>query len=164
MPALKPFEHRFLSIFQGSQHTSNAYRLNVWRASWQMFLDNWWIGIGAGNKTFRLAYGLYMRSGFDALGTYCVPLEIAVESGLPGLLAFAWLLLSVAARAHCRFWSEGSFTTRWLALGAILAITGRIGHGLVDTVFYRPQVQFIFWLMLALIVALPVKTRQTPAS
>ncbi len=155
LPQFAPYEHRFMSIFSGSQHSSNAYRMNVYRSSWQMFLDNWWLGIGAGNKTFRLAYGLYMRSGFDALGTYSVPLEIAVESGIPGLLSFAWLLIAVAGRAHCRFWSNKSTTQRWLALGAITAIIGMMGHGLVDTVFYRPQVQFIFWLCIALLVALP---------
>lgn len=156
--ALPSFEHRFMSIFQGSQHSSNAYRMNVWRASFAMFKDNWWIGIGSGNKTFRLAYGLYMRSGFDALGTYCVPLEVAVETGILGLLAFMWLLIAVAARAHCRFWLNTSTTQRWLALGSIAAIVGMMGHGLVDTVFYRPQVQFIFWLAISLLVALPTES------
>ncbi len=163
VPQFAPYEHRFLSIFSGSQHSSNAYRLNVYRSSFQMFLDNWWLGIGAGNKTFRLAYGLYMRSGFDALGTYCVPLEIAVEAGIPGLLSFAWLLIAVAGRAHCRFWNNKSTTQRWLALGAITAILGMMGHGLVDTVFYRPQVQFIFWLCIALLVALPYDSTTTQA-
>ena len=80
--ALPSTEHRFLSIFLGTEHSSNAYRVNVWKSSYEMFKDNWWLGIGTGNKTFRLAYGLYMRSGFDALGTYCVPLEVAVENGV----------------------------------------------------------------------------------
>jgi hypothetical protein len=65
--------HCFLS-FAGSEHSSNAYRIYVWRASAKMFMDNWWFGVGPGNSTFPLAYGLYMKSGFDALGTYCVPL------------------------------------------------------------------------------------------
>ncbi len=60
-------------------------------------------GIGVGNQAFRLAYGLYMRSGFDALGAYCVPLEIAVETGVFGLLAFAVLLLAILCRAHLNF-------------------------------------------------------------
>jgi putative inorganic carbon (HCO3(-)) transporter len=148
-------EHRFLSIFSGSEHSSNAYRMNVYAASLAMFKDNWWIGIGTGNKTFEQAYGLYMHSGFDALGTYCVPLEIGVETGIPGLFAFGWLLLVLAAKAHRRFWNSTDNWVRWLAVGAIAAIAGMMVHGLVDTVFYRPQVQFIFWLTVSLIVALP---------
>jgi putative inorganic carbon (hco3(-)) transporter len=148
------YEHRFLSMFAGSEHSSNAYRMNVYRSSFKMFQDNWWIGIGAGNETFRLAYGLYMRSGFDALGTYCVPLEVAVETGVVGLLSFLALTGAVLARAHQRFWETLEPTQRLLSLAAMSSIVGMIMHGLVDTVFYRPQVQFVFWLMVALVVAL----------
>ena len=99
------YEHRILSIFAGREHSSNSYRLNVYTASLKMFLDSWWLGVGPGNNTFKLAYGLYMRSGFDALGTYCVPLEVAVETGVIGLSVFAWLVLSAIARAHQNFWA-----------------------------------------------------------
>lgn len=153
------FEQRLTSIFAGREHSSNSYRINVWIASWRMFLDNWWIGIGPGNKTFRLAYGLYMVSGYDALGTYCVPLEVAVECGIVGLIAGALLLISLFARAHISFWSNNADRTdktlsleQWLTAGATAALVGLLAQGMVDTVFYRPQVQFIFWLTVALIV------------
>ncbi len=152
------FEQRVTSIFAGREHSSNSYRINVWNASWRMFLDNWWIGIGPGNQVFRLAYGLYMVSGYDALGTYCVPLEVAVECGVAGLIAFALLLISLFARAHISFWSAnadkstGLSLEQWLTAGAVAALVGLLAQGMVDTVFYRPQVQFIFWLTVALIV------------
>lgn len=152
-------EHRITSMFVGREHSSNSYRFNVWTSSWQMFLDNWWFGVGPGNTTFRLAYGLYMRSGFDALGTYCVPLEVAVEAGIFGLGAFIWLLVTVGARAHRFFWTATDPQTRWLAVGAAAAIAGLMLHGTVDTVFYRPQVQFVFWLMVASVVALSLMLR-----
>lgn len=152
------FEQRVTSIFAGREHSSNSYRINVWNASFRMFLDNWWIGIGPGNKVFRLAYGLYMVSGYDALGTYCVPLEVAVECGVVGLTAFLLLLVSLFARAHISFWSvNADKSTRlsleqWLTAGAVAALVGLLAQGMVDTVFYRPQVQYIFWLAVALIV------------
>jgi len=148
------FEQRISSIFAGREHSSNSYRMNVWESSWQMFLDNWWIGIGPGNKTFRLAYGLYMRSGFDALGTYCVPLEIAVETGIVGLILFVGMVFLSLSRAHLTFWQCQTAYVRWLAAGLAAAIVGVMAHGLVDTVFYRPQVQLIFWFLLAACVAL----------
>jgi putative inorganic carbon (HCO3(-)) transporter len=150
--ALPSFEHRFLSIFAGSEHSSNAYRMNVWRSSLAMFKDNWWIGVGTGNKAFRLAYGLYMRSSFDALGTYCVPLEVAVETGVLGLVAFFWMLLVVLSRAHNNFWTSTDPVLRWITIGAAASLIGMMAHGLVDTVFLRPQVQFIFWLLIAMLV------------
>jgi len=148
------FESRLLSIFAGSEHSSNAYRMNVWRASARMFMDNWWFGVGPGNSTFPLAYGLYMKSGYDALGTYCVPLEIGVECGLLGLISSFLLMVSLFARAHLAFWQNAG--SRWLALGLIAALSGLVVQGLVDTVFYRPQVQFLFWLVVAGLTVLPL--------
>ena len=145
------FESRVLSIFAGSEHSSNAYRIYVWRASAKMFMDNWWFGVGPGNSTFPLAYGLYMKSGFDALGTYCVPLEIGVECGAIGLISSLLLTISLYARAHLTFWQNPNL--RWLALGLTAALTGLVVQGLVDTVFYRPQVQFLFWLVVAGLVS-----------
>jgi putative inorganic carbon (hco3(-)) transporter len=145
------YEHRVLSIFAGREHSSNSYRLNVYTSSLKMFFDSWWLGVGPGNNAFKLAYGLYMRSGFDALGTYCVPLEVAVESGVIGLSVFVWLVLAALARAHQNFWRNRA-PERWIAAGAAAGLIGMMVHGLFDTVFYRPQVQFIFWLLLALCI------------
>lgn len=148
------FEQRLTSIFAGSEHSSNAYRLYVWRASLKMFEDNWWFGVGPGNTTFRLAYGLYMRSGFDALGTYCVPLEVGVECGFLGLAAFILIIISLLCRGHLLFWQSHSPIYRWNGLGLSVALLGLSVQGLVDTVFYRPQVHFIFWLTVAGLVTL----------
>ena len=46
------------------------------------------MGIGVGNQNFREIYGLYMKTGFDALSAYNIYLETAVESGIFALLAF----------------------------------------------------------------------------
>src|SRR5690606_5815302 len=131
------FQDRVASMFVGREHSSNSYRLNVWGSSWKMFLNNWCIGIGIGNETFRLAYGLYMVSGYDALGTYSVPLEVAVEKGIFGLIVFAALILVTLSRAHKRFWHHQE-SYRWLIAGSACALTAMLTHGLVDTVFYRP--------------------------
>ena len=34
---------------------------------------------------------------------------------------------------------------------ALVSITGVLIHGFVDTVFFRPQIQFIFWIMVGII-------------
>jgi len=41
--------------------------------------DNFLIGIGTGNTTFRLVYGLYMVTGFDALGAYNIYLDAYLD-------------------------------------------------------------------------------------
>jgi putative inorganic carbon (HCO3(-)) transporter len=149
---LPSFEQRFASIFVGREHSSNSFRMNVWLSSLAMLRDNWWLGVGVGNQAFVLAYGLYMHTGFDALGTYCVPLEVAVETGIGGLVIFTLMIVAGLCRGHLSFWAAQPEWQRWLTAGAAASMIGLMTHGLVDTVFYRPQVQFIFWLVLSLLL------------
>lgn len=148
-PALQA---RLLSMVQTREHSSNSYRMNVWLAVIEMIKDSWWAGIGLGNDCFRKVYALYMVSGFEALGAYNVFLEVAVETGIFGLLAFGWLLVAALGRALYHFVRGES---RFWAMAAVAGLVGLMVHGLVDTVFYRPSVQILFWLLLAVVIHLP---------
>jgi putative inorganic carbon (HCO3(-)) transporter len=139
---------RVLSMFAMRQDSSNSFRFNVYQSSIEMFKDNWLLGIGCGNKNFREIYGLYMKTGFDALSTYNVFLEIAVESGIFALIAFLGFLTCTIKNALC-------FKDEIFILTAMVSITAVMVHGLVDTVFFRPQIQFIFWTMAAIINSRP---------
>lgn len=147
---LPPLRARVLSIFAFRGDSSNSFRFNVYNSCVQMFKDNWLLGIGCGNQNFREIYGLYMKTGFDALSAYNIYLEIAVESGIFALLAFLgflWCNLSQAIKyivKHCNIKSIYLIT-------AIVSLAGMLVHGFVDTVFFRPQIQFVFWMMVSVI-------------
>src|SRR5574344_2317039 len=79
---------RVLSIFVMREDSSTSFRLNVYNSAINMIRDNWLFGIGIGNQNFREIYGLYMRTGFDALSAYSIYLETAVESGIFALIAY----------------------------------------------------------------------------
>ena len=125
-----------------------------------MFCDNWLLGIGTGNQTFREIYGLYMLTGFDALSTYSVPLEIAVESGIFGLIAF-FAFLGLFLFDSYKFLKSvnntNSLADKIVVCCAILTIAGVMTHGLFDTIYFRPQVQFLFWTMIAMASSVLVK-------
>lgn len=144
-------QHRILSIGALRDDSSNSFRLNVYAACLHMIRDNWLIGIGPGNETFRLIYGLYMRTGFDALGAYSVPLEIAVESGVFALLAFLGVILTVFITGVKTVLSNNNIEQKIVVLICVFAIIGIMGHGITDTIFFRPQVQILFWLFLAIL-------------
>ena len=144
------FKERFATIFLLREHSSNTFRTNVWLASLKMLKDNWLIGIGAGNNTFRLVYGLYMISGFDALGAYNIFLQIAIETGIVGFLTFVFIFLISFLKLHYIFWERGNI----MALGIFASLIGLITHGMVDTVFFRPQIFIPFWFLLASIAKL----------
>jgi putative inorganic carbon (HCO3(-)) transporter len=149
-PAL---QHRISSIFAARGDSSNSFRMNVWIATLKMFLDNWFIGIGTGNTVFRLTYGFYMVTGFDALGAYCVPLEIAAESGVFALLSFAWLIFMIVIKGVKTIISDTSLEQKIIISACMIGITGMMLHGLVDTIFYRPQINIIFWMLVAVFAA-----------
>ena len=144
---------RILSIFAMRQDSSNSFRFNVYQSSFNMFKENWLLGIGCGNKNFREIYGIYMRTGFDALSAYNIFLEIAVESGIFALIAFLGFIITNIVDG-VRIILKSTDTKQVIFLSAaVMSICALMVHGLVDTVFFRPQLQFIFWTMAAVISA-----------
>ncbi len=144
---------RFLSMFAMRQDSSNSFRFNVYQASVEMFRDNWLLGIGVGNRNFREIYGLYMKTGFDALSAYNIFLEIAVESGLFALIAFLGFLVVLMRDAIRIILNSQDFEKIIFVSAAVISILAVMFHGFVDTVFFRPQIQFIFWIMVAIVSA-----------
>ena len=142
---------RVLSIFAMRQDSSNSFRFNVYQSSFQMAKDNWLLGIGVGNKNFREIYGLYMKTGFDALSAYNIFLETAVESGIFALIAFLGFLAVMIKDAVKFILTCENVQNVIFISAAIISIIAVMIHGLVDTVFFRPQIQFVFWTMVAVV-------------
>lgn len=145
--------HRFLSIFAMRNDSSNSFRFNVYHSSLQMFQDNWLLGIGVGNKNFREIYGLYMRTGFDALSAYNIYLEIAVESGIFALISFLGFLGILIKKAISFIMNSENIEKVLFVSISLVSILVVCFHGFVDTIFFRPQLQFVFWTFVAVISA-----------
>lgn len=145
---------RILSIFVMRQDSSTSFRMNVYHSSVQMLKDNWLLGIGTGNKTFREVYGLYMVSGFDALSSYCVFLEMAVESGIFALLAYLVFLFILLSSSIKSFLESSDIRYRIVLFSVAISIIAVMVHGLFDTIYFRPQVQFVYWILVSILVVL----------
>ena len=134
--------------------SSNSFRFNVYHSSLDMFKDNWLLGIGVGNKNFREIYGLYMKTGFDALSAYNIYLEIAVESGIFALIAFLGFLVELVKDA-IKFILKSIDNEQIIFVAvSLISVLAVMFHGFVDTVFFRPQIQFMFWTFIAVISTL----------
>lgn len=143
--------HRFLSIFAMRNDSSNSFRFNVYHSSLEMFKDNWLLGIGVGNKNFREIYGLYMKTGFDALSAYNIFLETAVESGIFALITFVGFLVVLVKDAVKYILTSVDNEKIIFVSVSLLSVLAVMLHGFVDTVFFRPQIQFLFWTFVAII-------------
>ncbi|PZV16480.1 MAG: putative bicarbonate transporter, IctB family [Pseudanabaena sp.] len=155
---------RVFSIF-GTEDSSNAFRVNVWMSVLNMIKAKPILGIGPGNKAFNLVYPLYQRSGYSALGAYSVPLELTVETGIVGVICYGWMIFTVFRQAWIalnRLRIDRDANGLWI-IAAIATIVGMMTHGLFDTVWYRPQVQLLWWLAIAIISSFyiaPIKIKQ----
>ncbi len=144
---------RALSILAGTDDTSSNFRVRVWQAVLRMIGDRPWLGFGPGNKVFNAVYPLYQATRYSALGTYSIPLEIAVEGGILSLLAFGGVLGQALILGWQRFvLASQKQTGGWWVSAALCATAGTLTHGLVDTMWYRPPVQLVWWLTIALLV------------
>ncbi len=146
---------RVMSIFVGRQDSSNNFRINVWMAVLDMIRDRPLIGIGPGNSAFNKIYPLYMSPKYSALSAYSVLLETAVETGLIGLSIFIWLLVITVNQGVQQIQNlrdKNNPAGIWL-IAAIAAMAGLMAQGLFDTVWYRPQVNTLWWFLVALIAS-----------
>ncbi len=152
---MEPLRLRLMSILAWREDSSNNFRLTVWHSVIEMIRDYPWLGIGPGHEAFNQVYPLYQRPNYSALSAYSIYLENLVEMGIVGLTAFIALLATIAHHGWHKLtqlralWDREGF---WL-IGAIAAAVGMLTHGLVDTVWYRPEVNTLWWLMIALIAS-----------
>ncbi|MTJ10238.1 IctB family putative bicarbonate transporter [Anabaena sp. UHCC 0204] len=152
---VEPFRLRIVSIFAGRQDSSNNFRKNVWDAVFEMIRDRPIIGIGPGHSSFNNVYPQYQRPRYTALSAYSIFLETIVETGFLGFTCFIWLLVVAFNTGYMQLRRLRNTRNRegfWL-IGAIATMLGMLAHGLVDTVWYRPEVNTLWWLMMALVAS-----------
>ena len=148
---VEPLRVRVLSLVAGREDSSNNFRINVWQAAIEMIQARPWLGIGPGNNAFNLIYPLYQQPKFNALSAYSIPLEIAVEAGIPGVLVLLGLL-TAAVRRGLQL-GKGDSPLALPALASLSIIAGLGVQGLTDTIFFRPEVQLIGWFAMAVLAA-----------
>ena len=153
--SVEPLRLRFFSIFAGREDDSNNFRINVWEAVFKMIRDYPLTGIGPGHDAFNQVYPRYMNSRYPALSAYSIFLEHLVEMGYLGLGCFLWLIVVTFNYGISQINRLRTLKDRrglWV-LAATAAIAGMLVHGIVDTVWYRPQISILWWLMLAIIAS-----------
>lgn len=152
---LEPLRDRFFTIFAGRGDSSNNFRINVWLAVIEMIKDRPFLGIGPGNNAFNKVYPIYQKPKFTALSAYSILLEIAVETGIIGLCTFIWLLIVTVAQGIKQLGRlrENYNPDGYWIIAALAGMAGLMAQGFVDTVWYRPEVNTLWWLMVAIIAS-----------
>jgi putative inorganic carbon (hco3(-)) transporter len=92
---------------------------------------------------------------FDALGAYSIFLETIVEIGYVGLASLLWMILVTlnhGIQGLIQLRQAQNSQAFWL-MAAIVAIVATLAQGVADTVWYRPDIQTLWWLSVAIIAS-----------
>ncbi len=140
------FRREGLSSFRG--------RAEVWQTGFAIIKRHPVFGVGLGN--YDEAYKKYVREAIGReplepvmIHAHNIFLDFWTDMGLIGLLAFL-VLLAYFFRA---FWQAKNIN-RALAFGAFGGMITVLGHGLLDTPYFKNDLSYLFWFIITVIVYL----------
>jgi putative inorganic carbon (HCO3(-)) transporter len=132
------------------------FRLMVWRLALSMASD--FVFTGAGMGTFNdTAMRLYGFANVDNPGAHNLYLQVAVDLGLTGLVAFVAILLSALAMGWVnigRIKPINAPALQGIAVGAYGALIGLLIHGFVESTVWGTRASIMPWLLIGIITAI----------
>jgi O-antigen ligase len=126
---------------------SGRVRVWMWQETWQMLKDRPIQGAGLG--AYPQVFKPYHEKTFIEIFQYPhnIVLNLWSETGLLGLLAFAWIVLT---------WLKASLRSQLPApspqLLPLLPLIAILVQGLVDVPYFKNDLAFAFWIFAALAV------------
>ncbi len=125
----------------------DPFRVLTWRGTTRMIADHPWLGIGPG--AFEFAYPAYAIGGFTTMAHQNY-LQTAAEMGIPGLLAFVWMLGAffwLAARGFRRLRARED---RRVVAGCIGGVAGFCVHSLLQYGWYIGAIEVTVFALFGL--------------
>ncbi len=152
---IPPIFHRISVEFQnvgGTTFFGRAGRLELWSATLQMLRHYSVFGAGLSGFADRVAPYWNANHPERFIDPHNIVLNFWVETGVLGVIAFAWLLV-VAFRASWQGWKSGETDWRPIFLGVLLALVAIVVHGLVDVPYFKNDLSLEFWALAGLAAA-----------
>jgi len=137
-----------------------AVREEIWSRAIYVTQDFPYTGVGLGTfgKVVSILYPLFLVGpDVDVGHAHNLFLQVAVDLGLPGLVAFVGLLsgsLMAAWKAYRTYGARKEAGPRGLALGLLISLVIVGLHGLTDAVTWGTKPAIIPWLVMGLAVGL----------
>lgn len=129
------------------------FRVHLWRASWNMFRDHVWLGVGPDNFLYQYR-GWYISPAAwqepHLSHAHNFVLSYATRLGIVGVVAGVCLQVGFWTRALMLRSSTDS-DRRALALGLMGSMAYNLAHGMVDASYFFVDLAFAFLLALGLV-------------
>lgn len=140
--------------------SSSLYRLEIWKASFEMFRQNILFGCGPGSVMKLLSYSTEQIKGFVS-HAHNLEIQLLAETGIVGLSAFGYMVYRGLKNAFRFYALNKNNESSYVAIGFIAAITAMLVHGLVDCTLLIPTRSLIFLIYLSLFPAINHKSSKT---
>jgi putative inorganic carbon (HCO3(-)) transporter len=135
--------------------TTLNYRRQLWGAALEVLDDAPFTGTGLGafRRVVPRLYPISASDVKDVAHAHNMLLQVAVDTGLPGLVAYLAILLIVAVTTYQIARQAGQ--DKLLILGLFACLAGLHLFGLTDALAPGAKPGLLFWMALGLITALP---------
>jgi O-antigen ligase len=132
-----------------SGNTAN-FRGEMWSATARLLERRPVFGAGLSGFQIRIApyWNPYHPASERFIDPHNIVLNFWVETGLFGLLAFAWILIA-AFTVSLRGWLGGLADWRPIHLGVLIALVAVVAHGMVDVPYFKNDLSLEFWALVA---------------
>ncbi|MBO5142554.1 MAG: O-antigen ligase family protein [Clostridia bacterium] len=142
-----------LTSIGNTNDSSTSYRISIWKGALDMIKDYWYRPIGQGTVAFNSIYPLYSYSGVGAEHTHNLFLQILIETGIFGFVAFVGLIFK-----FFQYMGSGlnKSTNKNVSINMIAFISGMVGfliQSIFDNTWYNNRIILIFWMFVGLAVA-----------
>lgn len=132
-------------------------RLEIWSRALYALQDFAFTGVGLGhfNRVIPLLYPYFLISpSIDIPHAHNLVLQVGIDVGIPGLIAWLALLLTVFVLLGDILYRRARDVTTTLAAGVLGGLAAMLTHGLLDAPLWGTKLAFVPWLLFALAVLL----------
>jgi O-antigen ligase len=135
-----PARQRFLSslnFFEGS----NIERISIWKQSYEIISNNWFLGVGLGNYSLAIKPSANYREPIYSHNLY---MDLAAETGI--LNSLVWIGIIVAS--FLGYWKKSKNNNFYLA--GMISLTIFSFHALVESPLFSVQVLPLIIIIISL--------------
>jgi O-antigen ligase len=147
-----PIYNRILTIFSGDKSTS--YREMIYTSASYMLKDYWLTGVGLGPGVVSTIFERYKIFGLTKVAhSHVLYLQLWLEAGLAAILTFLLMIFRMVRNAFEAMIKKKDPAANNVMFAALSGIAGLLAIGLTDHVWFFSRIMYLFWINIALILA-----------
>jgi len=150
-------QSKLQALFQFQLRNSSSVRVEVYTIAMQLLKEHWFTGIGLGQ--FPAFYQLesvrilgHAPYEWNMLHPHNLYLALWLNMGLPGIIAFFWLIYVMVRNCWGSFRTFAFSKIRQipkLRVAGFALILIILVHGCLDTPFFKNDLALLFWLLVS---------------